>query len=128
MRRISGIAPSFSQTLSNDQLVTPKQSGLVMSGSDSTLCRQNTCPEQEQDYYRSNSLAGMTPARRSMSTALYPNDVTSSSMVDLPVRMHAISSEHLDQIDEYGRPDSNKSRSVPRLTFMTVSAESEKGT
>lgn len=128
MRRISNMAPSFSQTISNDQLTKTAVSHLVTSGSESALCRQNTCPDSEPDMYpRSYSLAGMGTGHRSVSSGLYNSDVTSTSMVDLPVRLHASSSEHLDQIEEYGRPDSNKSRSVPRLTFMTVSVESDRG-
>ena len=130
MRKISAMAPSFSQSISNDQLMLSQSQGMTTSGSEGVLCRQSTFPETEVDaYHRSNSLAGMVNPRRSLSTAqMYANEVTSTSMVDLPVRMHAMSSEHLDQIDEYGRPDSYKSRSVPRLTFMTVSTESDKGT
>ncbi len=126
MRRLSNMAPSFSQTVSNDQSMKIRATHhMVTSGSESALCRQNTCPESESDMYpRSYSLAGMGTTHRSVSSAL---DVTSTSMVDLPVRLHASSSEHLDQIEEYGRPDSNKSRSVPRLTFMTVSVESDRG-
>ncbi len=132
MRRISNMVPSFSQSISNDHQFGPPtktaSSHLVMSGSESVLCRQNTCPESEAELYpRSNSLAGMGTVRGSIPSGLYTSDVTSASMVDLPIRLHASSTEHLDQIDEYGRPDSNKSRSVPRLTFMTVSVESDRG-
>ena len=57
-------------------------------------------------------------------------DMTSSSMVDLPVGiLNGGSCEHLDQVEEgYLSPhSSSKSRSVPRLTLMSVSAESERG-
>lgn len=47
-------------------------------------------------------------------------------MVDLP-NTYTTSTEHLDQIEEYPLSSNPaKSQSVPRLTFMTVSAESEK--
>ena len=76
---------------------------------------------------RCNSLAGVQPQRRSISSQPYlGREMTSASMVDLPMTT-AASSEHLDQIDEYPLPKSGKSQSVPRLTLMTVSSDSERG-
>lgn len=127
IKKISGINNNLSQSISSEQLTLTQK--IKSSGSEGLLNQQNTFTEVSPDpYQRSNSMAVMSNPLRTMSSApMYPRENTSSSMVDLPVRMLALSSEHLDQIDEYGRPNSNKSRSVPRLAFMTVSMESEKG-
>ena len=55
-------------------------------------------------------------------------DLTSSSMVDLPVGDYHGSTEHLSQDEDCNLPNSSgKSRSVPRLTFMAVNSEGERG-
>ena len=52
--------------------------------------------------------------------------VTSTSMVDLPMN-YATSTEHLDDIEEYPLSSNNsKSRSVPRLTLLTISSDNDK--
>ena len=56
-------------------------------------------------------------------------DLTSCSMVDLPVGDYNGSMEHLDRVEEGNLPHSSvKSQSVPRLTLMSVSTlDGEKG-
>ena len=121
MRRILAQTPTFSQSFSNDQFGsadynTPQHSHEYQSA----FFRQN-----EYAMPRCSSLA---EPRRSISSqpSYLSHEVTSTSMVDLPVTT-ATSSEHLDQIDEYPLPKSGKSQSVPKLTLMTVSAESDRG-
>ena len=56
----------------------------------------------------------------------HTHGVTSSSMVDLPMK-YATSTEYLADIDEYPlSSNSSKSQSVPRLTLLTISSESDK--
>ena len=124
MRRIWGLTPTFSQSISNDVLIpspTP-----TPTTPESPIFKQNVYyPDQTP---RCNSLASGEPRRSySHQPRLIYKDITSSSMVELPYTM-AASSEHLDQISEYSLPKSGKSQSVPRLTLMSVSMESDKGT
>lgn len=125
MRRIKAQAPSFSQSVSNDQLGPMVTTTPHPQEYQSPFFRQN----QRNEYAmpRCNSLAAVEQPRRSSSSQPYlGHEVTSASMVDLPMTT-AASSEHLDQIDEYPLPKSGKSQSVPRLTLMTVSSESDRG-
>ena len=121
MRRILAQTPTFSQSFSSDQFGSTDYN----------------VPQHSQDYqnafFRQNEYgvprcSSLAEPRRSMSSqpSYLSHEVTSTSMVDLPVTT-ATSSEHLDQIDEYPLPKSGKSQSVPKLTLMTVSAESDRG-
>ena len=130
MRKIVVTAPTFSQSISNDQLMPTKNSysNIRASGSDAFLNRQNTWQGSEEFGNmvspRCNSLAGSHPPRPQSSQPIFNHEMTSTSMVDLPMTtMYSISSEHLDQIDEYSLPNSGKSQSVPKLTFMNVSSD-----
>ncbi len=134
---IATLDPSISQSVSSDQLISP--SGNI-SGSESVLYYQNvrhgaplsSLPQAPPP--RCNSMAGM--ARSSYShhqsghslPLNHHMDLTSSSMVDLPVGFYNGSTERLDQVEEYTLPNSvGKSRSVPRLTLISVSNENERG-
>jgi hypothetical protein len=64
-----------------------------------------------------------------MESNLQNQDLTSASMVDLPVGGY-YNGEHLDRVEELSSnlPNSSgKSQSVPRLTLMTVSMDNERG-
>lgn len=120
MRRIMQLAPTFSQSISNDQLMP----SLSPVAPESPVFRPIQSVYGEPPV-RSNSMASYEP-RRAKSSGPMLKEITSTSMVDLPITM-ASSSEHLDQIDEYpSLPKSGKSQSVPRLTLMTVSTESDR--
>lgn len=139
MRRISNITPTFSQSISNDQLIptttatgrattTTTNNSSSISGSESVLCRQDTWDGSGNGITpRCNSMAGM-PRQNYSKSNLNPQDLTSASMVDLPVVYNGRSIEHLDQVEEGNLPrSSGKSQSVPRLTLMTVTMDNEKG-
>ena len=123
MKRVAGATPEFSVSISNDEMMqpTPRSSFTPLSGSESILHRQNTW-EGPADFpsHRCYSL-GVRQRVSDCSQPVY-NEMTSTSMVDLPVTagMYALSSEHLDQIEEYPLPSSGKSQSVPKLTLMTI--------
>ena len=78
---------------------------------------------------RCNSMVGMSRPRSTTRRDSLLTDLTSSSMVDLPVGGYSGSTEHLSQDEDCGGlPNSSgKSRSVPRLTLMTVNGEGERG-
>lgn len=127
MRRISNVAPTFSQSISNDQLIPTTSTGNAsISGSESILCRHGTW--ESPGTPRCNSMAGMS-RQTYMESNLHAQDLTSASMVDLPVGgLYNGSREHLDRVEEGNLPrSSGKSQSVPRLTLMTVSMDNEKG-
>lgn len=127
------MTPSFSQSVSNDQLVSA-------SGSESVLYRQNTWQSGVSSDIsggggrdelgitpRCNSMAGMTRPRSSNAQNVLLTDMTSSSMVDLPVGGYNGSVEHLSQYEDCTLPNSSgKSQSVPRLTLMTVNNDGKK--
>lgn len=134
MKRVAATTPAFSQSVSNDQLVSA-------SGSETALYRQNTWQSDvsgiDNDIGskdglsitpRCNSMAGMIRPRSSNAQDVRLTDMTSSSMVDLPVGGYDGSIEHLSQDEVYTLPNSSgKSRSVPRLTLMTVTSDNERG-
>ena len=125
MRRIAATTPEFSVSIPSDEMMypTPRSGGYVgnLSGSESVLHRQNTwqgCVDEFPPPTRCYSYAGQ---RKSECTQPVYNEMTSASMVDLPMTAgYALSSEHLDQIEEYPLPSSGKSQSVPRLTLMSI--------
>lgn len=135
LRRVSNITPAFSQSISNDQLIPTISSSETMSGSESLLCRHKTWQGLDDGLattQRCNSMAGMSPhnySHHQMQNG-HSLDMTSSSMVDLPVGLYnGHSNEHLDMEREGGNlPHSSaKSQSVPRLTLMSVSMDTERG-
>ena len=72
--------------------------------------------------YQSQAPGGVGPQKQLV------HGVTSTSMVDLPMN-YATSTEHLGNIEEYPFPLSSntaKSQSVPRLTLLTISTETDK--
>lgn len=152
LRRISNITPAFSQSISNDQLIPTMSGSEAMSGSESVLCRHGTWQGHVDDsslggavQQRYNSMAGVGVSPHSNSSYSHHHhhhqnghtldmDMTSSSMVDLPVGTlyNGSSSEHLDVLErereEGNLPHSSaKSQSVPRLTLMSVSMDTERG-
>lgn len=131
LRKVVVTAPTFSQSISNDQLMpsTNGYSNIRASGSDAFLNRQNTWQGSEEFMTpRSYSLISAHPPRPQSSQPILNHEMTSTSMVDLPMTtMYSISSEHLDQIDEYSIQNSGKSQSVPKLTFMNVSSSDDRG-
>lgn len=65
-----------------------------------------------------------------MESNLHTQDLTSASMVDLPMGgLYGGSRERLDRVEELGNlPNSSgKSQSVPRLTLMSVTMDNERG-
>ena len=109
-------------SIPNDEMMypTPRSGYVQLSGSESVLHRQNTWqgPDEFPPPMRCYSYAGQ---RKSDCTQPVYNEMTSASMVDLPMKTgYALSSEHLDQIEEYLLPSSGKSQSVPRLTLMSI--------
>ena len=124
MRRVAAATPEFSVSIPSDEIMqpTPRSYGYgPLSGSESVLHRQNTW--QGSDEFPSQRCYSFAGGQRK-SDCVQPvyNEMTSASMVDLPVTTggYALSSEHLDQIEEYPLPSSGKSQSVPRLTLMTI--------
>ena len=125
MRRIAATTPEFLVSIPSDEMMypTPRSGGYGghLSGSESVLHRQNTwqCADEFSPPQRCYSYAG--GQRKSECTQPVYNEMTSASMVDLPMTAgFALSSEHLDQIEEYPLPSSGKSQSVPRLTLMSI--------
>ena len=125
MRRIAAATPEFSVSIPSDEMMhpTPRSGGYGghLSGSECVLHRQNTWQYTEEfsPPQRCYSYAG--GQRKSECTQPVYNEMTSASMVDLPMTAgYALSSEHLDQIEEYPLPSSGKSQSVPRLTLMSI--------
>ena len=132
MKRVAASSPGFSQSISNDQLISSSVNNSNMSGSESVLCHQNINWQSPTEGIapRCNSMAGMSHPNYSQanhqSSGLKHMDLTSTSMVDLPVGPYGGSSEHLDQIEECNLPNSaGKSRSVPRL-LMTISTDNDR--
>ena len=126
MKRIAAANPEFSISISNDEMMhsTTRPGYGPLSGSESVLHRQNTWqgPDDLSSFStpRCHSLS-VGQRKLDCSQPVY-NEMTSASMVDLPVTAgyYALSSEHLDQIEEYPLPSSGKSQSVPRLTLMSI--------
>ncbi len=128
IRRISAITPAFSQSIPSDHLMSysSSETNPSISGSESVLYNHNNWGQGDVGIApRCNSMAGMS--RPDYSQGGHNLDLTSSSMVDLPVGLYNGSSEHLDQVEEGNLPQSGKSQSVPRLTLMSVSNDSERG-
>ena len=129
IRRISTITPTFSQSIPNDQLMSysSSETNPSISGSESVLYNHGNWGQGDVGIApRCNSMAGMS--RQDYSQGGHHMDLTSSSMVDLPVGLYnGGSTEHLDQVEEGYLPQSIKSQSVPRLTLMSVSNDSERG-
>ena len=124
MRRIAATTPEFSVSIPNDEMMgpTPRSGGYSghLSGSESVLHRQNTW-QGADEYYPPTRCYSYAGQRKSDCTQPVYNEMTSASMVDLPMTAgYALSSEHLDQIEEYPLPSSGKSQSVPRLTLMSI--------
>ena len=121
---------SFSQSASNDQLVSA-------SGSDSVFSRQNTWQssgvssersEREREGLgitpRCNSMAGVSRPHSNHDQDMRMTDLTSSSMVDLPAGGYDSSIGRFNQNEDCTLPNSSgKSQSVPRLTLMTVASD-----
>lgn len=132
VRRIKNLTPSTSQNFSSDQLVpsptfTPTPFTPTPSTPESPIFYHSVHPGSYPDHPpRCNSVSAEPQRSRSYHPKLN-RDITSASMVDLPAKM-AASSEHLDRISEYSLlPRAGKSQSVPRLTLMSVSTDSDKG-
>ena len=132
MKHVATTHPFFSKSVS---------SNLSASATESTFYRQNTW--QAHDAIgggsgvgldrlvitpRCNSMAGMSRPSSHNAHDIRLTDLTSSSMVDLPVSRYDGSIEHLSQDEDCTLPNSvGKSQSVPRLTLMTVTSDSERG-
>lgn len=123
MKRVAATTPEFSVSIPNDEIMqpTPRSGFTQLSGSDYVLHRQNTW-QGADEFPAQRCYSFGVGQRKSDCTQPVYNEMTSASMVDLPVTagMYALSSEHLDQIEEYPLPSSGKSQSVPKLTLMTI--------
>ncbi len=155
MKRVAAMTPGFSQSVSSELGSGGGVSGSNPEMSSSVLMRQNTwqspgtcqsvsshndsgllmnAHEDTLVTPRCNSLIGMSRPRSTTAATGAAHDslladLTSSSMVDLPVGSYSASTEHLSQGDEECNlpSSSGKSRSVPRLTLMAVNGEGERG-
>ncbi len=122
VRRLRNFTSSTSQCFSNDHLVPSPSLTPTPTTPESPIFHQTGYLDHTP---RCNSLNAEPQRSRSYHPRMN-RDITSASMVDLPVTM-ANSSEHLDRISEYSLlPRSGKSQSVPRLTLMTVSTENDR--